>query len=129
MENVAIGDLRDLSPNARIIVKIAIFTAWAKLQIASSSLPDLVNLMKPHLYSLAPSWLELLRDYARLRFEPDITASSIGLPLDDLDQIYSALNRSILLQVCISGFALPQLTFAVLPKYVASTGRCNYKPN
>ena len=107
MENAAIGDLRNLSPNARIIVKIATLTAWAKLQIASSSLPDLVNLMKPHLPSLAPSWLELLRDYAKLRFEPDITASSMGLPSDNLDQIYSALNRSTLLQVCLNRFALP----------------------
>lgn len=120
MENVAIGDLRNLSPNARTIVKIAIFTAWAELQIASSSLPDLVNLVKPHLPSLAPSWLELLRDYAKLRFEPDITASSMGLPSDDLDQIYSALNRSTLLQVCLTGFVVHYL------KLFSSIKICGY---
>lgn len=97
--DVAIGDLRNLSSNSQIIVKIAIFTAWAELQTSSSSLPYLVDLVKPHIPSLAPSWLDLLRDYAKLRFEPDITASSIGLPSDELDQIYSALNRSTLLKV------------------------------
>ena len=128
-KSVVIGDLRNLSPNAEVIVKIAVFTAWAELQISSSSLPHLVGLVKPYLSLLAPSWLDLLRDYAKLRFEPDITASSTGLALDDLDQIYSSLNRSTLLQVCFNNYAMLKLKLSVLSKRLASVGRCNYKFN
>jgi hypothetical protein len=34
-ETTEIGDLKGLNSNARVMVKLALFSAWARLQIAS----------------------------------------------------------------------------------------------
>lgn len=80
---------------------MAVFSAWAELQVASVDQQYLVNVLKPHIARLTPLWLASLREYARLRFEPDIstTAGSISLS-GSLDTIYAALNRETLLEVC-----------------------------
>ena len=98
-ENAAIGDLKGLSSNAQVMVKMAIFSAWAELQVASVEQTYLTDVLKPYIGILTPLWLASLREFARLRFEPDISMS-LGPPSlsGSLDSIYSALNRETLLK-------------------------------
>ncbi|KAI9772863.1 MAG: hypothetical protein M1840_008745 [Geoglossum simile] len=98
-ETASIGDLKGLSSNAQVMVKMAVFSAWAELQIASTEQKYLVDVVKPHIATLTPLWLSSLREFARLRFEPDISMNSGPASLSgSLDTIYSALNRETLLK-------------------------------
>ena len=98
-ENAGIGDLQGLSSNAQVMVKMSVFSAWADLQVASSEQKYLLDVLKPHIGTLTPLWLASLREFARLRFEPDISMT-LGPPSmsGSLDTIYSALNRETLLR-------------------------------
>ena len=98
-EHAGIGELKGLSSNAQVMVKISVFSAWAELQVASSEQKYLVEVLKPHIGTLTPLWLESLREFARLRFEPDISMT-LGPPSlsGSLDTIYAALNRETLLR-------------------------------
>jgi hypothetical protein len=98
-EVASIGDLKGLSSNAQVMVKMAVFSAWAELQVASTEQKYLVDVLKPYIGTLTPLWLASLREFARLRFEPDIS-TSMGPPSlsGSLDTIYSALNRETLLR-------------------------------
>ncbi|KAI0127616.1 armadillo-type protein [Xylariales sp. AK1849] len=98
-ENAGIGDLQGLSPNAQVMVKMSVFSAWADLQVASSEQKYLHDVLKPHIGTLTPLWLASLREFARLRFEPDISMT-LGPPSlsGSLDTIYAALNRETLLR-------------------------------
>lgn len=99
-QDSAIGDLRGLSPNAQTMVRMAVLSAWAELQVASIEQQYLVKVMKPHVAKLTPLWLSSLQDFARLRFEPDISNNTGPARLDEsLDVIYAALNRQTLLRV------------------------------
>lgn len=97
-ENAGIGDLKGLSSNAQVMVKLSVFSAWAELQVASTEQKYLLSVLKPYIGSLTPLWLESLREFARLRFEPDISMT-LGPPSlsGSLDTIYAALNRETLL--------------------------------
>ncbi|KAK3357004.1 armadillo-type protein [Lasiosphaeria hispida] len=97
-ENAGIGDLKGLSSNAQVMVKMSVFAAWAELQVASSEQKYLLEVLKPHIGTLTPLWLESLREFARLRFEPDISMT-LGPPSlsGNLDTVYAALNRETLL--------------------------------
>ena len=82
------------------MVKLAVFSAWAELQIASQEHIYLDDVVRPHLEELTPLWLVLLREYARLKFEPDVSSTSAPTALTGgLDMVYAALNRETLLQV------------------------------
>ncbi|TVY16253.1 Pof6 interactor protein 1 [Lachnellula arida] len=98
-EFASIGDLKGLSSNAQVMVKMAVFSAWAELQVASTEQHYLIDVLKPYIGTLTPLWLASLREFARLRFEPDISMS-LGPPSlsGSLDSIYSALNRETLLR-------------------------------
>ncbi|KAI1821786.1 armadillo-type protein [Xylaria intraflava] len=98
-ENAGIGDLKGLSPNAQVMVKMSVFSAWADLQVASLEQKYLLEVLKPHINTLTPLWLASLREFARLRFEPDISMT-LGPPSmsGSLETIYSALNRETLLR-------------------------------
>jgi hypothetical protein len=94
-----IGDLKGLNSNARVMVKLALFSAWARLQIASIEHEYLNQVVQPYLAKLTPLWLSSLQEYARLRFEPDITgALGTSTQSNDLDEVYAALNRETLLK-------------------------------
>ncbi|PUU78144.1 armadillo-type protein [Tuber borchii] len=99
-EVASIGDLKGLSSNAQVMVKMAVLRAWAELQVASKEQSYLADVVKPHIATLAPLWLSSLREFARLRFEPDISTNSTGATTlgGSIDTIYSALNRETLLQ-------------------------------
>lgn len=82
------------------MVRMAVLSAWAELQVASTEQEYLVKVVQPHVAKLTPLWLSSLQEFARLRFEPDIS-SSMGpaRPDEGLDVIYAALNRQTLLKV------------------------------
>jgi len=99
-DTTEIGDLKGLNSNAKVMVKVALFSAWARLQIASMEQEYLTQVVQPHLATLTPLWLSSLQEYARLRFEPDISGSLGTGPLTgNLDEVYAALNRETLLKV------------------------------
>ncbi|KAI5308923.1 hypothetical protein KEM55_004513, partial [Ascosphaera atra] len=93
-----IGDFKGLNSNARVMVKLALFSAWARLQIMSNEQPYLVDIVKPYSAMLTPLWLSSLEEYARLRFEPEISTLGTGPFSDNLDDVYAALNRETLLK-------------------------------
>lgn len=126
-DTATIGDLRGLSSNALVMVKMSIFSAWAELQIASSEQKYLVEVLNPHIAKLTPLWLASLREYARLRFEPDVSTTGSGPAVSgNLDSIYAALNRETLLQVrSVLNFGKHLLILCpVLPIFMASSGGC-----
>ena len=82
------------------MVKLALFSAWARLQIASIEHEYLDKVVQPYLARLTPLWLSSLQEYAWLRFEPDISGSlGTSTQSNDLDEVYAALNRETLLNV------------------------------
>ncbi|EME86850.1 uncharacterized protein MYCFIDRAFT_202670 [Pseudocercospora fijiensis CIRAD86] len=98
-DTASIGDLRALSANAQVMVRTAVFSAWAELQIASGEQKYLIEVVKPHIGQLVPLWISSLREYARLRFEPDISATTATPATSaDVDLVYAALNRETLLK-------------------------------
>ncbi|KAJ5166419.1 uncharacterized protein N7482_005200 [Penicillium canariense] len=98
-DTTVIGDLKGLNSNARVMVKLALFSAWARLQVASMEHEYLNQVVQPYLARLTPLWLSSLQEYARLRFEPDISgALGTSTQSDDLDEVYAALNRETLLK-------------------------------
>ena len=109
---------------------MSIFSAWAELQIASAEQKYLVDVLQPHIAKLTPLWLASLREYARLRFEPDISTTGSGPATlsGNLDSIYAALNRETLLQVSNPGKYMlrpPTDNGIVLPIIMASSCRCH----
>ncbi|KAI4250726.1 MAG: hypothetical protein LQ352_005276, partial [Teloschistes flavicans] len=96
---MAVGDLRGLSSNAQTMVKMAVLSAWAELQVARTDQKYLDNVLEPHLGKLLPLWLASLQEFARLRFEPDISNHTAALGAEEsLETVYSALNRQTLLK-------------------------------
>jgi hypothetical protein len=81
---------------------MALFSAWARLQMASMEQEYLVSVVQPYTAMLTPLWLSSLQEFARLRFEPDISGS-LGTPQSgNLDEVYAALNRETLLNVSLT---------------------------
>ena len=83
---------------------MALFSAWARLQVASVEQEYLIAVVQPYLAKLTPLWLSSLEEFARLRFEPDISGSLGTAPAGaELDEVYAALNRETLLKVSVNG--------------------------
>ncbi|KAF2233111.1 HEAT repeat protein-like protein [Viridothelium virens] len=98
-ETSTIGDLKGLSSNAQVMVRMAVFSAWAELQVASTEQKYLKDVVAPQIGKLTPLWLSSLKEYARLKFQPDPSSISTAMMQPgDLDSIYSALNRETLLR-------------------------------
>ncbi|KAM0791957.1 hypothetical protein ACM66B_004208 [Microbotryomycetes sp. NB124-2] len=89
----SIGDVKDLSSTAGVMLKTSIFAAWAKFQTASVRQPYLKQVIEPHLPLLCPFWVSSLREYAQLRTDPDATASDSGAGGSAYDSVYSGLSR------------------------------------
>lgn len=82
------------------MVRLAVLSAWAELLVASTEQDYLVKVVKPHVAKLTPLWLSSLQEFARLRFEPDISNNTGPARLEEgLDVVYAALNRQTLLKV------------------------------
>lgn len=98
-EDTTVGDLRGLSSNSRAMLKVSLLSAWAQLQIASAEQHYLEDIVRPYIAKLTPLWLSSLQEYARLRFEPEIS-STLGTEnlFGNLNDLYAAFNRQTLLQ-------------------------------
>ena len=82
------------------MVRLSVLSAWAELQVASTHQEYLVKVVKPYVAKLTPLWLSSLQEFARLRFEPDISnTTGPARPDEALDVVYASLNRQTLLQV------------------------------
>lgn len=82
------------------MVKMALYSAWARLQIASAEQSYLVKVVQPYTAMLTPLWLSSLQEFARLRFEPEISDTMGTSPMSgNLDEVYASLNRETLLKV------------------------------
>lgn len=87
------------------MLRLSLLSAWAQLQVSSTEQQYLEGIVQPYVARLTPLWLSSLQDFARLKFEPDISSSvgggggtggGVGSN-QDLDELYAALNRETLL--------------------------------
>ncbi|RUP46507.1 armadillo-type protein [Jimgerdemannia flammicorona] len=113
----AVGEVRDLSPHASVMVKLSVLNAWAELQVASTKQDYLTNVVEPYplVITLACSrkknhqrlyincCIGALKDYARVRLESDIVAlasSPEGFQAKSgggFDSMYSAATKDVIL--------------------------------
>ncbi|KAI0946131.1 hypothetical protein AcV7_010182 [Taiwanofungus camphoratus] len=91
---LSLGDAAELSPNASVMLRIAILSAWAELQVASSHQAYLVDVVRPYRPALASLWIAALRDYASIRADTEVFDDSSAGPLDSS---YSSLGKEVLL--------------------------------
>lgn len=120
----SIGDVKDLSSTAAVMLKTSILAAWARFQTASTRQPYLVDVIRPHLPLLCPFWVASLREYARMHVDPTALSSEAG---SAFDSVYSGLSRETVLPVRsgLSGLGLCASLnwtplFAVLRERLAS---------
>ncbi|GAA5974285.1 hypothetical protein JCM11641_006712 [Rhodosporidiobolus odoratus] len=92
-EMTSLGDVENLSSTASVMLKTSIFAAWAQFQTASVRQPYLVEVIRPHLPLLCSFWVASLREYARVRTDPDATSSDSGAGGAAFDSVYSGLSR------------------------------------
>ncbi len=84
------------------MLKIAVFTAWAELQTASATQSYLVEVVKPHVARIVPYWIACLREYAKIRSDPEMDAGGApggpGPSINaSLDSQYAGLAREVVL--------------------------------
>lgn len=96
-----LGDVKHLSPNASAMLKVAVFTAWAELQVSSVSQAYLVEVIRPHLPDLAPFWISCLKEFAKIDTDPETAGLSAGGPgpvvNESLESEYAAEAREAIL--------------------------------
>ncbi len=97
-----LGEVKDLSQNANAMLKIAVFTAWAELQTASATQSYLVDVVQPHAARIIPYWIACLREYAKIRSDPEMDAGGApggpGPSINtSLDSQYAGLAREVVL--------------------------------
>lgn len=98
-----VGEVKDLSPHASVMVKLSVLNAWAELQVASQKQGYLKQVLQPNLNVLSPMWLRSLQDYARIRLESDIVALSTRTERvqassnSGIDSMYSAATKDVVL--------------------------------
>jgi HEAT repeat-containing protein 5 len=92
----AIGDLKNLTPNAQAMLKMSILSGWAQLQLASSEQSYLEAIVQPYVAKLAPLWLTSLQEFASLRFEPEISDTLGGeVAGGNIEERYASFNREV----------------------------------
>lgn len=101
LDDSFIGELKIPSTNARLMVRLAVLSAWAELQIQSTLRPYLINIVLPHLNSLISLWLETLTAYAKLQFEPE---AGDGMVIEEMlvDSQNTYTSKDFLLQVIVN---------------------------
>ncbi|GAA5914098.1 hypothetical protein JCM5296_003575 [Sporobolomyces johnsonii] len=114
----SLGDVKDLSSTAAVMLKTSIFAAWAQFQTASVRQPYLANVIRPHLPLLCPFWVASLREYARVRTDPDAASSDSGAGGAAFDSVYSGLSRETALPFYERSW--PQMLHAVATLLKAS---------
>ncbi|CAH7665924.1 clathrin-coated vesicle protein [Phakopsora pachyrhizi] len=75
-EVVSLGEMKEFSTTASIMIKTAVYAAWAEFQVTSIHEAYLNEVITPHLTLLCPLWVTSLREYARLKSEHDLTLAT-----------------------------------------------------
>ncbi|KDQ17281.1 hypothetical protein BOTBODRAFT_106006 [Botryobasidium botryosum FD-172 SS1] len=91
---LTIGEVGDLSPNASVMLRVSILTAWAELEAASPMHAYLKAVLRPHRPALASLWIATLRDYASIRADSELTQENSST---SVDVAYAGLGREVLL--------------------------------
>lgn len=96
--NLSLGDLKIPSRNSQIMLRIAVLSLWAELQVTSLSENHtyLIEIVKPHVPVLIPFWISALKEFSKLRFEPEQSGTTLAA---SLDQMYSAMSKSNILPI------------------------------
>ncbi|KAI8967355.1 hypothetical protein BDF20DRAFT_900626 [Mycotypha africana] len=99
-----VGEVKDFSSHASVMVKLSVLNAWAELQVAGASQEYLKQVLRPNLPVLSTMWLRALQDYARIRLESDIVALSTtstnrihASSNSGIDSMYSAATKDVVL--------------------------------
>lgn len=97
----SLGDLKVPSANASLMLRLAILSAWAEIQIQSTHQDYLVDIVEPHINTLVPLWLATLTSYAKLNFEPE---DNDGLITENIlvESEYLYASKEFLIQVGIT---------------------------
>ncbi|KAH8921192.1 ARM repeat-containing protein [Atractiella rhizophila] len=90
---VSLGEVRNLSTTAVVMLKTSIFAAWAQFQAASIEQRYLVDVVSPHIATLCPFWVASLREYAKMRSDPDAGASDSSTGTGAFDSVHSGMTR------------------------------------
>lgn len=96
-DSLVIGDIKDLSPNANVMLRISTLAAWAELQVASSHQTYLTKIVEPHRSTLATLWIASLKDYAGIKGDSEVLQESTSASMDSPT---SGMGREVLLPVC-----------------------------
>ncbi|KAH9810416.1 armadillo-type protein [Melampsora americana] len=87
-EIISLGEMKELSSTASVMIKTAVYAAWAEFQVTSVKQNYLCDVIKPHLALLCPLWVASLREYARLKSDEEAssTGSSHSNPFDTMQR-------------------------------------------
>lgn len=102
--SITLGSLQVASPNAQVMLRVAILSLWAELQVSSvqNGKEYLEDIVSPYIPTLVPLWISSLREFAKLRFEPEQTSNfntSMSSLSGSIEQMYSALKRTSVLPI------------------------------
>ncbi|KAF8315585.1 ARM repeat-containing protein [Clavulina sp. PMI_390] len=91
---LTIGDAQELSPNASVMLRVAVLAGWADLEVASVSKPYLKDVLNNHRRVLSTLWIASLRDYASIHADSELLQEA---PSGSVDLAYTGMGREILL--------------------------------
>jgi hypothetical protein len=69
------------------MLKISVLSAWAELQVSSRRQEYLVHVIAPYVQELTPMWLEALKQYASVKFEPITSGNSMEVQYNTLSRV------------------------------------------
>ena len=118
-----LGDVKDLSSTAAVMLKTSVFAAWAEFQAASLRQAYLAEVIRPHLPLLAPLWIASLREYARVRVDPEAGMPGSGAlsGASSFESTYAGLTREVALPYYATAWPPMLMAVALLLK----TGDCS----
>lgn len=93
-EITSLGEMKEISATASIMIKTAVYAAWAEFQVMSIQQAYLNQVITPHLNVLCPLWVASLREYAKLKSDEE-TSSSSGSASLAFDSLQGGLYREI----------------------------------
>ncbi|KAI9597123.1 armadillo-type protein [Syncephalis fuscata] len=88
------------SPPAKVMIRLAILTAWADILHAGQTVTELAQVVRPYTDSLLEWWLIAVGDYARLKIEESGTSNTRSNTQElrlatGLDAVYASSMRRI----------------------------------
>ncbi|KAH7905717.1 armadillo-type protein [Hygrophoropsis aurantiaca] len=97
------GMYANLSPNAAGMLRMAILSAWAQLEVASAEQSYLINVIKPYRSLLSTQWIASLRDYAVIRADSESIQDASAITLDPS---YASLGKVVLLPYYLNSWPI-----------------------